>query len=138
MHHRWHALVGLAVLTLVVSVAGPRMHMHPVDLEQAGPGLVHAHGFGEPHSHGQAPSTPGDEGEPREAVIVLGAARGLLSSSSVTALTAPVFLPEPAATVAAVAMWTPAPDTTPVRSHSPPSARLLPARAPPPGPLQIS
>jgi hypothetical protein len=131
MHHRWRALVGFAVLALVVNVAGPRTHLHPVDLDQFGRALLHSHGAGEPHSHDRAPSTPGDEGEPHDPVIVLGAARVLLPPSSVAT-------PAAAATVAAGAVWTLAPDTTPVHSHGPPSARLLPARAPPLGLLLIS
>jgi hypothetical protein len=137
MHHRWRALVGFAVLTLVVNIAGPRAHMHPADHDQAGRALVHSHGVGEPHSHDQAPATAGDERESHGTVVALGAAAVLLSSSWSATLTAPLFLPEPVATITTVDAWTPAPRTGPGRSHDPPSD-LLPARAPPLGLLQIS
>jgi hypothetical protein len=138
MHHRWRALVGFAVLTLLVNVAGPRMHLHPGEDHQPAGALAHSHGGGEPHSHDRAPATPGDQGEAQGTVIVLGAARVLMFPSSVTTFSVPMLLPEPIVTVAACEEWVPSPDTTPPHAHGPPSADRLPARAPPLGPLQFS
>jgi len=142
MPPRWRALLGFAVLTLFVNVvAGARLHLHPGHEDGHGRLLVHSHGSGEPHSHAPSPaSSPehGDRGDDHDAVVVIDALRVLPSPAVATTVDAPMFLPEPAVVVAALEAWRAAPDTTRFHSHGPPSARLVPARAPPIAPRQIS